>query len=223
MWDNVLVSPIYITDHLKGETTRNNTASSARSVVQICNTSLGLLATGDKIIYDVFIAPESASFNGVGGIWLVTYNSATGGTVTAHLSSEVDQNGVNILQADLTSYAKNQWYSRTCTVAASIAGNYLRDVYINIVNNYYNYTSTGVTGSAGVYKAYFKNIKLTDSSGTVKGWAYQSGSPSLNSPMHFGCTGTTAVVKGNRFDAYLLDNLNAVVPSKTVYWRFKGI
>lgn len=125
------------------------------------------LATNDSLNYDIFIASTSPQI--MGNIFLYFSDN----TASHDL---VDQNGVSAVSTtDLSNYAKDQWYSRTCSLS-NFNGKTAAKAVVKFAGT-----------SQGTYTLYVKNVYIGSHSG---------------SPL-FSTSATTTAVNPVQVNAYL--------------------
>jgi hypothetical protein len=113
------------------------------------------LVSGDKILYDLWIdsrSPEikiGLDFQFSDGTWM-----HDAGIYTDFQDQEV----IPLAPAtDLSGWADDQWYSRTCIVPPAQAGKVIVAIYLDIEGE-----------KGGNYVGYFKNIRITNASNVVQ-------------------------------------------------------
>ncbi len=119
------------------------------------------LASGDKLVYDVWTADTCPAQEAGADLGFTD-----GATLKDYTPTIVDQNGIGAHPSnDLSGFATDQWYTRTFD---------LTPMY-NAGHTTIAFTSVALEGNSnGSYAAYFRHIKLVNSSGGLKQTFFES-------------------------------------------------
>ena len=115
------------------------------------------IQSGDYLEYDIYCHRDNPGF--VSGVEII----GSGWSWDGQGNSLADQNGIDNVLGDISSYANDKWYSRKVDLTA-VVGNVIANVLPCVEDD-----------TGGSYKVYYKNIRITDGSGNVRQQIWSGG------------------------------------------------
>jgi hypothetical protein len=135
-----------------------------------------VVASGDKIRFDVWIDPRNPTIPGCGGVEII-YTDAS----SMRASGINDTDGRDISSPAFTTANAGQWITRTINIPAGYNGKTMD--YFAVC--FYDSTS-GALANQGVYRQAFRNIRILNSADVLQHTIYSSsgGEPSANAALY---------------------------------------
>jgi len=172
-------------------------------VYQTIATNARVMASGDYLEYDVWVDPANPN-NLAGGFGI--YSTTSNWT---HTYTFTDQNGIAMLNGDLTGRA-GQWYARKAAIPAAFIGQTAA-----------NWDLINEADTAGYYRTVYRNIRITDGAGTTRLTIWASGEPAVNSIHIANLQTNNACGPSNSFMAYAFNSGGTQI-SRDVSVKFEG-